>query len=324
MTDEPKLKIADEVGRHIPEPPHPRERRKPLPNQAPLIPPGDESAKEALEHIVASPSYRQADADLDFLQEPETRGVRLELEYLKCETLLAEHRIAHTIVVFGGTRLIAKADAERNLAAATQALSADPENAGLIARHHVAERLVEKCRYYDMAREFGRIVGRCGDRARHGRIVIMTGGGPGIMEAANRGALEVGARSVGLNITLPHEQFPNPYITPELCFRFHYFALRKLHFALRARALVVFPGGYGTMDELFELLTLSQTRKMPPVPIVLACETYWRKLFNPEFLVEEGMIDPEDAELFWYADSAEAIWRGILAWYEKRGEPLLA
>jgi uncharacterized protein (TIGR00730 family) len=323
MQDDPIVKTAADSGGHIPEPPHPRERHTPLPNQAPHGAARDAATKAALERMEASPTYRQADEDLDFLQEPETRGIRLELEYLKAETRLAEHRIAHTVVVFGGTRLVEKPDAERVLAERARELAADPDNSDLIARHRIAERLVEKCHYYDMAREFGRIVGRCSDRAHNGRIVIMTGGGPGIMEAANRGAAEVGARSVGLNITLPHEQFPNPYITPELCFRFHYFALRKLHFALRARALVVFPGGFGTLDELFELLTLSQTRKMPPVPIVLACERYWSKVFNLEFLVEEGMIDPEDAELFWYADSAEAIWRGILGWYEKRGEPLV-
>ena len=202
-------------------------------------------------------------------------------------------------------------------------LQADPENSELKARLAVAQRLLETSKYYDMAREFGRIVGCCGDQARDGRIVVMTGGGPGIMEAANRGAADVGARSVGLNITLPHEQYPNPYITPELCLRFHYFAVRKLHFVLRARALVVFPGGFGTMDELFEILSLSQTRKMAPVPIVLVGEAFWRKMFNPEIFAEEGVIDPEDRELFWYAESADEIWRGILSWYERKGEPLL-
>ncbi len=142
------------------------------------------------------------------------------------------------------------------------------------------------------------------------------------MEAANRGACDVGAKSIGLNISLPHEQFPNPYVSPELCFKFRYFAIRKLHFALRARALVAFPGGYGTLDELFEILELSQTRKMPPVPIVLIGESYWSKAFNPDFLVEEGMIDPEDRELFWFAESADEAWCSILAWYQMKGEPL--
>jgi uncharacterized protein (TIGR00730 family) len=143
------------------------------------------------------------------------------------------------------------------------------------------------------------------------------------MEAANRGAHDVGAPTIGLNITLLHEQFPNPYITPELCLRIRYFALRKLHFALRAHALVAFPGGFGTMDELFEILELSQTRKIPPVPVILVGESYWRNAFNPEFLVDEGVIDPEYRELFWFAETAEEIWRDILHWYERKGEPLL-
>jgi hypothetical protein len=156
-----------------------------------------------------------------------------------------------------------------------------------------------------------------------GNLVIMTGGGPGIMEAANRGAYDVRAQSVGLNIHLPHEQYPNPYITPELCFRFHYFALRKLHFLLRAKALVAFPGGYGTFDELFETLTLIQTRTMKPVPVVLVGEQYWRRAIDFDFLVEEGVIEAEDRELFWFAETAEDIWNGILHWYRLSGEPLL-
>jgi uncharacterized protein (TIGR00730 family) len=150
----------------------------------------------------------------------------------------------------------------------------------------------------------------------------VTGGGPGIMEAANRGAHDVGAKSVGLNITLPHEQFPNPYITPELCFQFRYFALRKLHFMLRARALVAFPGGYGTLDELFETLCLIQTRKVEPLPVVLVGEQYWRRVFDAEFLAAEGVIDPEDVELFRFAETADEIWKGICAWYEEAGAPL--
>jgi len=152
---------------------------------------------------------------------------------------------------------------------------------------------------------------------------VMTGGGPGIMEAANRGAHDAGAKSIGLNITLPREQYPNPYIAPELCFRFHYFAIRKLHFLMRARALVAFPGGYGTMDELFEVLTLAQTRRIKPVPVILVGESYWRRVFDPDYLVEEGMIDPEDRELFWFAESAQEVWKDILAWYEAAGDPLL-
>jgi uncharacterized protein (TIGR00730 family) len=154
------------------------------------------------------------------------------------------------------------------------------------------------------------------------RLAVVTGGGPGIMEAANRGAFDAGAETVGLNITLPREQFPNPYITPELCFRFHYFAMRKLHFMLRARALVAFPGGFGTLDELFETLTLAQTRVLAPLPIILVGEAYWRRVFDVDFLVDEGVIAPEDRALFWHAETAQEIWDGILRWREKAGDPL--
>jgi uncharacterized protein (TIGR00730 family) len=154
-------------------------------------------------------------------------------------------------------------------------------------------------------------------------VLLMTGGGPGIMEAANRGAADVGAPSIGLNISLPHEQFPNPYISPELCFRFHYFAMRKLHFVLRARALVAFPGGYGTLDEVFETLTLVQTRTIKPVPVVLVGESYWRHLLDVDFLVAEGMIDVEDRDLFWFAETADEIWQSIVDWNERHGTPLM-
>jgi uncharacterized protein (TIGR00730 family) len=310
-------------GEPVPNPPHPTKRQEPLPGQQPKPAKDDAGAPEIVQKILASPSYRVADRDVDFLQAPETRGIRLQLEYLKAETLLREQRIAHTIVVFGGTRILEPAAAERLIGERTRELASDPENPDLRRKLAVAQRLQETSKYYDMAREFGRIIGRYGELARDGRIVVMTGGGPGIMEAANRGASDVGARSVGLNISLPHEQYPNPYITPELCLHFHYFALRKFHFVLRARALVIFPGGYGTMDELFEILALSQTRKMAPVPIVLVGEAYWRKAFNPEFFVDEGVVAPEDRDLFWYAESADDIWRGILTWYDKKGEPLL-
>src|SRR5579872_2807593 len=180
-----------------------------------------------------------------------------------------------------------------------------------------------KSRYYEVAREFGRLVATANDGARKNRTTIMTGGGPGIMEAANRGAFDVGAKTVGLNVSLPHEQYPNPYVTTDLCFSFHYFALRKLHFLLRAKALVAFPGGYGTFDELFEVLTLVQTRKIKPVPVVLVGESYWRKAFDADFLVDEGTIDPEDRELFWFAETAKQIWDSILRWHEANDTPLL-
>ena len=188
----------------------------------------------------------------------------------------------------------------------------------------ITERILAKSHYYEVAREFGRLVAVSNHGAHKKHTVIVTGGGPGMMEAANRGACDVGAKSVGLNINLPHEQFPNPYITPDLCFRFHYFALRKMHLLLRAKALVAFPGGYGTLDELFEVLTLIQTRKLKPFPIVLVGETYWRRAVDLDFLVDEGAIDPEDRELFWFAESATEIWEGILHWYEMAGEALVS
>ena len=306
----------------VPAPPHPKQRQRPLPAHAPKPANEDPTAPAAVRAIIENSSYREADQDIDFLQESGSRGLRLQLEYLKVETLLRSHDVAHTIVVFGGTRIDEQQAAARRLEEAASALSADPDNVALRQRHAILERLLAKSKFYDIAREFGRLVGSASTSAAGGCIMIMTGGGPGIMEAANRGACDVGAKSIGLNVSLPHEQFPNPYVTPDLCFKFRYFAIRKLHFVLRAKALVAFPGGYGTMDELFEILELSQTRKMEPVPIVLVGESYWRRVFDPDFLVAEGVIDPEDRELFWFAETAEEAWYGILARYEMKGQPL--
>jgi len=307
-----------------PLPAHPRERRQPLPGHRPKPREDDQRAPEAIETILASPSYREADRDIDFLQSDATRGVRLQLDYFKTETLLEQHDVAHTIVVFGGTRIPEPQAARRELERCAKNVEANPGDESLRRSLAIAERVEAKSRYYDIARDFGRIVGTAGSAAVDGRLMIMTGGGPGIMEAANRGAHDVGAKSIGLNITLSREQYPNPYVTRELCFSFHYFAMRKLHFLMRARALVAFPGGYGTMDELFEVLSLAQTRKIKPVPVVLVGEAYWRRAFDPDFLVDEGVIDAEDRDLFWFAETAEDIWRDILAWYEASGRPLFA
>jgi uncharacterized protein (TIGR00730 family) len=307
----------------IPQPAHPDKRRQPLPWQAPKSPEEDPDAPARLREILASPSYRLAEQDLAFLARDEARGVRLQIEYLKPETLLTEHGIRDTIVVYGSTRIPEPGAARRSVEALRQALEIDPRDAILIRRLAVAERILAKSRYYEVAREFGRLVGSSSDRDGFpSKLVIATGGGPGIMEAANRGAFEVGAKSVGMNINLPHEQYPNPYISPDLCFRFHYFALRKMHFLLRAKALVAFPGGFGTIDELFEVLTLVQTRKIKPVPIVLVGEEYWRRAVDVEFLADEGVIDAEDRELFWFAETANEIWSSILHWYEACGAPL--
>lgn len=307
----------------IPTPAHPTTRNAALPWHRPKPPEDDATAPGAVQTILSHASYREADRDVDFLAQDETRGVRLQLDYQKAELLLQCHDIAHTIVVFGGTRVVEPKAARRRLAEAEQAASANPQDAALQQRVAVARRGVENSRYYDIAREFGALVGAAGRHSADGRIVIMTGGGPGVMEAANRGARDQQAVSVGLNIALPHEQYPNPYVTPDLCFSFHYFAIRKLHFLLRARALVVFPGGYGTLDELFEILTLVQTRKVRPLPVVLVGEAFWRRVFNPDVLVEEGTIDPEDRDLFWYAETAEDAWNGIVRWYAASGFPLL-
>jgi len=305
------------------QPPPSEQRRQPLPERQPKPGSEDPAAPAKTEAIIDNPGYRRADRDPDFLQRPDMRGVRLMLDYLKPQTLLNEHDVAHTIVVFGSTRIPEPAAAARATAELTNALAAKPIDPEMRQRLAIARRIEAKSRYYDVARQFGRLVGVCGDKAIGGRIMVMTGGGPGIMEAANRGACDVGAHSIGLNIDLPHEQYPNPYVSPDLCFRFRYFAMRKLHFLLRARALVAFPGGYGTLDEVFEVLTLSQTRKLAPVPVILVGEAYWRRLFDPDFLMAEGTIDPEDRDLFWYAETAEEIWRDILLWYELKGEPLL-
>jgi len=307
----------------VPSPPHPQRRREALPQHEPKSHLDDPDAPARVATLMESESYRPAIEDVSFLERGTARGPRLELDYLKAETLLEENGIEHSIVVFGSTRIAEPATARRHLAEAEGALARDPDNGMLKQRVAVARRVVSKSRYYEVAREFSKLVsaeeGPEGDR-----LAVVTGGGPGIMEAANRGAWEAGAPTVGLNITLPHEQFPNPYITPELCFQFHYFAMRKLHFMMRARALVVFPGGYGTMDELFETLTLIQTRKIAPVPVVLVGEDYWRQVFDPDFLIAEGTIAPEDRDLFWFAETAEEIWADIRHWYKLAGKPITA
>ncbi|HEY3917722.1 MAG TPA: LOG family protein [Stellaceae bacterium] len=251
-----------------------------------------------------SRSYLLPVEDTEFLLRPEMRGTRFELEYAKADLLLRDWGVRSTIIVFGSARTPSPEQAE----AATAAAKTDDDRA------HAA-LLTRRAATYQQAREFGRIASqRGGAFAPHDRWrdnVISTGGGPGIMEAANRGAFEIGAPSIGFNITLPNEQQPNPYTTPELTFRFHYFAMRKMHFAMRANALVVFPGGFGTLDELFEILTLVQTRKAPRVPIILFDEEYWRGIINFERLCEAEAISRHDCDLFTFADTAEAAWAEI-------------
>ena len=306
----------------IPTPPHPLHRQSKLPWQTPKPSDEDEAAPARIETLLHSESYRQADEDIAFLHRDESRGLRLQLDYSKPELLLEQHGIHHTVVVFGGTRVLEPAAARRRVEELRKTLQKHPDDRELKQQLKIARRVQAKSHFYDVARDLGRLVGDSGSGPLDCRLVVMTGGGPGIMEATNRGASDAGAKTIGLNITLPHEQYPNPYITPELCFRFHYFALRKMHFLLRAKALVAFPGGLGTLDELFETLTLIQTRKLAPLPVVLVGADYWNKVFDFEFLVAEGVVDIEDRELFWFAETAQEIWEGILCWHENNGTPL--
>jgi len=258
--------------------------------------------------LVRSTSYIPADRDTDFLQRDELRPLRLGLELLKPELLQKEHGIRSTIVVFGSSRVAEPAVAREELERTQREAAAEPLNEHAQHQAAVARQRATLSQYYGMAREFGRLVSSACQLDGQCDYVIVTGGGPGIMEAANRGASDAGAKSIGLNITLPHEQFPNPYITPDLCFQFRYFALRKMHFLLRAKALVVFPGGFGTLDELFETLTLLQTGKVTGVTVVLIGRTFWERLINWRMLAENGLIGPSDLSLFHFAESAQEAW----------------
>ena len=289
---------------------------------------GDDVAlvAENMEAILSSPSYSLAQDDRHLLDKPEMRGVRMLLELGKPELAFLADSITSTVIVFGGTQIVERPAAERRLSEARRAMAraqntaAGPASAkaleGLARELKRAEQLLAYCHYYDAAREFARIVSidnQCDDKRDY---VIITGGGPGIMEAANRGAFDVGCKSIGLNIKLPSEQQPNPFITPELCFQFKYFALRKFHFILRAAAVVLFPGGFGTLDEMFETLTLRQTHRMQPVPIILFGRDYWSKVINFQFLADSGVIADEHLKLFTYAETAEEAWQQILDFHE--------
>jgi uncharacterized protein (TIGR00730 family) len=263
------------------------------------------------------PSYRMAFEDPDFIMQDELRGVRLQLELMKTELSLAEHNIRSTIVVFGGTRIPEPKECRRRVKQLEDQLKNKPRDPELLKRLSIARRIRAKSGYYDEARRFAELVSSESQNSRGAEYVITTGGGPGIMEAANRGACDCGAKSIGLNITLPMEQTPNPYITRELCFQFRYFAVRKMHFVMRAKALVAFPGGFGTLDELFEALTLVQTDKTKRIPIILFGKDYWTQLINFDFLVAEGTIDPDDLKFFRFADTAERSWKMIRDFHKK-------
>src|SRR3954453_23570342 len=258
------------------------------------------------------PAYRLAFQDMDFLLREDLRPVRFQLELLKPELLLDEAAIESTFVFYGSARIPEPDKADALVAAA----STDYQK-------KVAERLRDKAKYYDEARRLAQIVSRVapnGDGKR--QFVVCSGGGPSIMEAANRGAMDEGRESVGLNITLRHEQMPNPYVTPSLSFQFHYFALRKMHFLLRARAIAVFPGGFGTFDEMFELPPLIQTGKFKPMPIALFGREFWERVINWDALAEEGVINADDLKLFRFVETAEEAWAYVSGYWSEKGETL--
>ena len=270
----------------------------------------------AAEHVPSSPqteseAYKLAFQDNEFLLREDLRPVRFQLELLKPELLLNEANIGSTFVFYGSARIPAPEMADALIAAAT-----NPE------QEKIAGRLKAKSKYYEVARELAKLASRCAPDAEGKRnFVVCSGGGPSIMEAANRGAAEEGEESIGLNIVLPHEQLPNRYVTPDLSFQFHYFALRKMHFLLRARAVAVFPGGYGTFDEMFELLTLVQTGKVRPLPILLFGRDYWNRVVNFEAMVEEGVIAPHDLDLIHWSEDANEAWDFVTRFYEEHPAP---
>lgn len=273
---------------------------------------------ERLRAIVESSTYRLAYEDIELLNRDDLRPLRLQLELLKAEGILNEQGVRSTVVVFGSAR-VTDADTARDRLAVLERRAATALTTPLPEEELVrARRRVEQARYYEQARLFAHLISSRFQQQERLDFVVVTGGGPGIMEAANRGAFEAGARSVGLNITLPNEQVPNPYISPELAFRFHYFALRKMHFLMRARGLVAFPGGYGTLDELFEVLTLIQTGKMIPIPVVLVGRAFWRRVVDFDYLVDEGYVTSADVDLFTCVDEAEEIVAALERFYAGR------
>ena len=270
----------------------------------------------AAEHVPSIPqtessAYKLAFQDTEFLLREDLRPVRFQLELLKPELLLNEARIGSTMVFYGSARIPSPDMADALIAAATDG-----------QQQAIAQRLKAKSHYYEVARELARLASRSEpDEEGNKHFVVCSGGGPSIMEAANRGAREEGKDTIGLNIVLPHEQLPNHYVTPDLSFQFHYFALRKMHFLLRARAVAVFPGGYGTFDELFELLTLIQTGKVRPLPILLFGRDYWNKVVNFQAMVDEGVISPHDLDLIHWCEDAGEAWEFVLGYYERDPHP---
>lgn len=276
----------------------------------------DDAAKIRQDKIINDPAYRLAYLDPDYIRREDLRPLRLELELLKPEMLLEEKGIRSTVVVFGGTQIKEGKEATRLLAEAEAVLAENPDDAEATRKVEVAKNYVAKSRYYDECREFSRMVSEYAQTIPAGEFIIKTGGGPGIMEAANRGAFDVGAPSIGLSILLPFEELPNSYVTPGMAFQFNYFAIRKMHFLLRAKALICFPGGFGTLDEFFTAITLRQTERMQSVPIILYGRDYWNSILNFQFLADEGVIQDRHLKLFTYADSPQECWQQIIDFYD--------
>ena len=277
----------------------------------------DKEVNDRLDAIMNDPSYALAYLDEKFIGREDLRPTRLLLELLKPEKLMEEAGIESTVVVFGGTQIAPREVAEPRLAAAEKAIADSPDDEAAKRELFLAKRVMSKSRYYEECREFARIVTEYNLNDGHqGEYLIKTGGGPGIMEAGNRGAYDANGQSMALNITLPFEQTPNSYITPGLCFQFNYFAIRKMHFLLRAKALVCFPGGFGTLDELFTALTLRQTGRMQEVPIILYSKEYWDGIINFQFLADEGVIQDSHMKLFQYAESPEETWQIIKDYHD--------
>jgi len=263
--------------------------------------------KEDIHEETTGESYKFAFADEAFLARKETMGIRFELELLKPDILLREHGIEHTITVFGSTRFISHDEAEKRVT-----------EAKTLEEQFEAKRAINNSHFYEEARKFGTLVAQYNatQTSANNKLHICTGGGPGIMEAASRGAFESGDQTIGFNISLPREQRPNPYLTEGLSFRFHYFALRKMHFMLRARAIVAFPGGFGSMDELFEVLTLMQTHKVAQLPIILVGKSFWESTVNFDLMMEYGVIERSDMKLLHFTETAEETWQIIQQWYQ--------
>ncbi len=267
--------------------------------------------KKNLNLILDSNSYKIAQEDINLLRSDEMRGVRMLLEITKPELILEDQNIISTIIVFGGARIVENSSAQIKVDEVKNLLEKFPESIELKSKFNKLKNLLSMSHYYESAKEFSKLASENNQNDKCNSHVIVTGGGPGIMEAANRGAFEANCKSIGFNIQLPNEQYPNSFITPGLCFKFNYFALRKIHFVMRSVAAVFFPGGFGTLDELFELLTLRQTGMKSEIPIILFGRKYWNNLINFEFLSESGLISKDDLKIFKYADTASEAW-GII------------